>query len=285
MKSCRRFSVPAGSSVPAREKTASIPQRSRLTTIGPAQPEPTPAARAASPTAPGNVEKSSTRAVRCVSKTCAVRLPGSGGVRAPTPRNRSAPKRSESYAAPMLTLAPSASKRSTMAPGTFKTDATSRATVEKNASDAGSRATSVATRRRADCSSASPRARSSEAASSARLSVFAIAVARSSVNAASRSSVSGGQCLASVDVTFMTPQRRPCTVTGAPTAERYPSSSARAAQGPGASAKSSMRAGRPVRSTAPVTLSGSMVASSVTESSRAVPSGRDERIVTRSAWS
>src|SRR5262249_44522893 len=60
-------------------------------------------------------------------------------------------------------------------------------------------------RRKADCSSASSRARASEAATSPRLSAFAIAVATSSVNSASRSSVPEGHACASVEVTVMTP--------------------------------------------------------------------------------
>src|SRR3954451_15762271 len=68
MKSLRRFSVPAGSTVPTREKTHILPQTAPLTTIGPAQPEPSSAARATSPTVPGDVDKSSTRAGSCVSK-------------------------------------------------------------------------------------------------------------------------------------------------------------------------------------------------------------------------
>ncbi len=92
-------------------------------------------------------------------------------------------------------------------------------------SGAAPRATSVATRRSAACSSAS-RARA------ARLSVFAIAVATSSVKEARRVSVSGGSGCSRVEPAKIIPHRRPSTMTGVPTAERMPVSRTTALSGP-----------------------------------------------------
>jgi hypothetical protein len=74
-----------------------------------------------------------------------------------------------------------------------------------------SRATWVATRLRADCSSASFRARASEAASPAVFSAFAITVAMSSVESASRTSVFSGSGSRPGERTAIAPQRRPST--------------------------------------------------------------------------
>ena len=53
-----------------------------------------------------------------------------------------------------------------------------------------------------------------------RLSAFAIAVATSSVNEASRASVSAGSGSSAVEAAVMTPHRRPSTTIGLPTADR-----------------------------------------------------------------
>ena len=74
--------------------------------------------------------------------------------------------------------------------------------------------------------------RAREAASSARFSALAIAVATSSVNSVSRSSVSSGKVRSLVEATTITPQRRSSTMTGAPAAERQSRSRARVATGP-----------------------------------------------------
>ncbi|HEX3360446.1 MAG TPA: MMPL family transporter [Solirubrobacterales bacterium] len=86
------------------------------------------------------------------------------------------------------------------------------------------RATSVATRRKAACSSA-------ELCSSVRACAFATAVAASSANEASRASVPAGSGSV-VDATVMMPHSRPSTLTGAPTEERTPHSRASSAVGP-----------------------------------------------------
>jgi hypothetical protein len=71
--------------------------------------------------------------------------------------------------------------------------------------------TSVATRRSAACSPASR-------SISARASLFAIAVAMSSVNAPMRISVAAGSGSCPEEPTAMTPHSRPATSTGTPTA-------------------------------------------------------------------
>jgi len=93
----------------------------------------------------------------------------------------------------------------------------SSVTAANTCSGAAPRATSVATRRSAACSCAS-RARAS------RLSVFAIAVATSSVNETKRASVSAGNGCSRCEATGIRPQSRPSTMTGVPTAERRPAS-------------------------------------------------------------
>jgi hypothetical protein len=89
------------------------------------------------------------------------------------------------------------------------------------------RATSVATRRSAACSSANPR-------NSTRAWAFAIAVAASSVNPASRSSVPAGSGSSRVCSTTITPHSRPSTLTGTLTDARNPNSRAALPVGPDA---------------------------------------------------
>ena len=74
--------------------------------------------------------------------------------------------------------------------------------------------------RRSSSVAATIRAR--DAATSARASVFEIAVATNSVKLSRRDSVSAGSGSASGEVATMTPQSRPSTTIGAPTAERLP---------------------------------------------------------------
>jgi hypothetical protein len=84
-----------------------------------------------------------------------------------------------------------------------------------------------------------------DAESSAAPSAFAIAVATSSVNEASRTSVSGGSG-PSFDVAVTVPQRRPSTTIGLPTADFIPASLAATPIGSVAAEKSSIRAAWPV---------------------------------------
>ncbi len=87
----------------------------------------------------------------------------------------------------------------------------SAVTAANTSSGGAPRATSVATRRNAACSSANLR-------SSMRACALAIAVAAISVKPASRASVlaSRGSCL---DPTIMAPQSIPSTLIGTPTVE------------------------------------------------------------------
>ena len=106
-------------------------------------------------------------------------------------------------------------------------------------------------RRRVASAVATIRAR--DASSSARLSVFAIAVATSSVNSASRLSVSGGGGSSVVETTAGPPER-PSTKTGAPTDERQPK--CRAAAGAGRAHRRNCRSapGRRVSKISPDTV-------------------------------
>ena len=99
--------------------------------------------------------------------------------------------------------------------------------------------------------------RAREAASSARLSAFAIAVATSSVNSPICDSVSAGNGASLLVEAAITPQRRPPTTIGQPTDERMPSARASSAIGPEASAKLSTRTGRPVSRTSAAMLTPS----------------------------
>ena len=64
--------------------------------------------------------------------------------------------------------------------------------------------------------------RAREAVSAARASALAMAVATSSVNPASRASVSAGSGSSLAETAVMTPHSRPSTLTGAPTVARMP---------------------------------------------------------------
>jgi hypothetical protein len=109
--------------------------------------------------------------------------------------------------------------------------------VNTSACDA-SRATSVATRRRAACSRASR-------ATSARVSALAIDVLTRSVNCATRASVSGASGPGCFEWTARAPQTRPATTIGQPTVELTPiSSRMNAAIGLASSLQSSQRAAR-----------------------------------------
>ena len=110
----------------------------------------------------------------------------------------------------------------------------SSATAANTFADGAARATSVATRRSAACSSATRR-------SSSRASALAIAAATSSVNPASRASVSGGGGCPVTDPTVMKPHNRPPTVIGAMTPDRTPCDASSESSG-----YRSMRTGCPV---------------------------------------
>ena len=107
----------------------------------------------------------------------------------------------------------SSSKRPSATRSASSSWATSTAAAAKTSVGAAPWATSVATRRSAACSSASR-------AISARASALAIAVPSSSVNSATRASVSGGIGRGSRAATTNKPHRRPWTTIGTPTADR-----------------------------------------------------------------
>ena len=109
-----------------------------------------------------------------------------------------------------------------------KTCATSLVTAENSSAAGTPSATSVATRRRAACSSAS-------SARACRDCAFAIAVATSSVKSAVRSAASDEAFPGCAHPAAITPHVWSSTRIGAPTAQRTPSSRASAATGPGAS--------------------------------------------------
>ena len=121
---------------------------------------------------------------------------------------------------------PSGSNRSRTLRSAESSRPASAVTASKTSSGDAARATRVATRRSAACSSANPR-------SSTRACALAIAVATSWVNPDSRASVSVGSDLSgAADPTVTTPHSRPSTVMGTATAERKPHSRAASAIGP-----------------------------------------------------
>src|SRR6266511_2777107 len=79
----------------------------------------------------------------------------------------------------------------------------------------------------------------------------------SSVNFSSLCSVSGGSGSSATEAVAITPQSRPSTMIGQPTADRYPTGRARSPRGPLTLEKSSIRAAAPVRNTRAVTFSPS----------------------------
>ena len=78
--------------------------------------------------------------------------------------------------------------------------------------------------------------RAREAVSAAWASALAMAVATSSVNPASRASVSAGSGSSLAATAVIAPHSRPSTLTGAPTDARTPHAWARSAAGPRVSA-------------------------------------------------
>ena len=131
--------------------------------------------------------------------------------------------------APTTVAAPSGSYRLMVVKSAASSRPASSVTAANTSSGGAARATSVATRRSAACSSAKPR-------SSTRACALAIEVATSSVNPASRASVSDGSGCSCPDATAMTPHSRPSTLIGTPTAERSLQPRAASATGPEASA-------------------------------------------------
>ncbi len=101
----------------------------------------------------------------------------------------------------------------------------SRVTAPKRSLGGTPRATRVATRRSAACSSASR-------LTSARAAEFEIAVATSSVNAPTLDSVSAGIGWSAFERTTIAPQRLPSATIGTPIAERMPRSRSMAASTP-----------------------------------------------------
>ncbi len=123
---------------------------------------------------------------------------------------------------------PSGSYRAMCAAATPSSRPTSRATAAKSAAGGTPRATSVATRRRAACSSASR-------VYSSRVAVFEKAAPISAENSARRSSMPGGGGASQRHVAI-TPQTSPSTSSGAPAAEVIPCARAASAIAPGMSA-------------------------------------------------
>ena len=103
--------------------------------------------------------------------------------------------------------------------------ATSAATAVNTSPGGTASATSIATRLSAACSAAT-------CFSALRASAFAMAMATSSVNAPIRSSIPAGSGPGPEEPTDITPQSRPSTTTGVPTAARTPMARARLAAGP-----------------------------------------------------
>ena len=122
---------------------------------------------------------------------------------------------------------PSGSKRSIPIAPLPKFFATSPATASNTSVGDDSRATSVATRRSAACSSAS-------LSTSALAWAFDMAVATSSVKPWRRASVSAGNGT-SFDVAIITPHVRPRTEIGTPMEKRIPICRIVSAMTPGAS--------------------------------------------------
>src|ERR671914_1878 len=125
-----------------------------------------------------------------------------------------------------------------LAKGTPKTSEADTVIASNTSVGEAAEATSMAAVRSACCSAAMP-------CSSRRASAFEIAVATSSVKAASRASVSAGNGPPSVAAMLMLPKTLPPTTIGAPTAAFTPASRASASR-PTAFVKSWSRAGPPV---------------------------------------
>ena len=257
---------PPGAARPARRRTRAVPSgpgrwRSRCGQLGePGQPglgargsglaldhahdapQPAPdgdrrADRRADPRLAGDVRgltgrprRSRRSAPPAVSKTSVASSARRGASRVPTAKGTAAPLAH----APTATAVPSGSYRP-IAVSRRQHPPGLRGDRGEHLLDGAARATSVATRRSAACSAAKPR-------SSTRAWAFAIAVAASSVNPASRASVSVGSGCSRVDTRTITPHRRPSTLTGAPTAARTPNSRATSAAAPETPTYSSRRA-------------------------------------------
>ena len=181
----------------------------------------TPSLRARTAQSPETFSKLSIRAGRPVSTTEATRLDWSSAARTPTGMSEARLPEDET-----TVTAPSGPQRFTPAQSAPSSCSTSAATASRTSLGETPRATNVATRRKAACSSAIR-------ASSLRLSAFATAVATSSVNSTMRLSVSSGRGRSVLELTAKTPHSRPSTVIGAPTEERHPISRPAAAATPG----------------------------------------------------
>ena len=151
------------------------------------------------------------RAGRSVLSTCVAMFFPPRGRREPTGKAASC----SPHSATTITVA-SSSYLTILMFSTPRSPATSLATAAETSDGDDSCATSVATRRSAACSSARRLA-------SARASAFEIAVANSSVNCASRASVSSGNGSSRVEAANTPAHTRPSTTIGTPTADRIAS--------------------------------------------------------------
>ncbi len=221
VKLASRSSVPGGESSPVLEPTLMSPHSRPSTEIGAATAARLPTGLARPP------GYASMRTARPVFRTKLLRLYSWIGKRTST--GSVSP-----LAVQLATIvtASSISYRDTNARSAWRSRPTSSATAAKSSVGGVTRATSVATRRSAACSSAARSLSAREASSSPRVCALAIAVATSSVKPASRASVSGGGGSSPVDATPMTPHGRPSTVIGAATAEPMPCSRATAYMSP-----------------------------------------------------
>ena len=196
---------------------------SRLSTvIGAPTTEPNPRSRAKSAGWPEASATWSMRAGRPVSNTSDTTFRPPRRTRVPTGKGMALPVLAHP---PMAAAMPSGSYRLMPVTSAASTRPASAATAAKTSSGGAARATSVATRRSAACSSANSR-------SSTRAWALAIAAAASSVNPASRTSVSAGSGCSRVDARLIAPHSRPSTLIGAATAVRMPNSRATSAAAP-----------------------------------------------------
>ena len=206
-----------------RENARAAPRwRSRPT----AAPRPRSALRPTTGIPSGGRRRRTRRGLGCsrrsepgglVRKATATATGGSGFQRLPTG--------SSARWAPTLAtrvVAPSGSRRTMTVPSAPRTLLASSATAANTSAGGSPRATRVATRRRAACSSAIRRSSSRLSSSWARPSAFAIAVPTSSVKPAMRCSVSAGKRSRRVP-TAIAPHRCPSTMIGVATADRIPS--------------------------------------------------------------
>ena len=139
--------MPSASGAGSVESADIAPQTSPSTMIGAPAHERIPLSRAAPAIVPGTAVKSSIRAGRPVSRTCAVMVGPSSGQRVPTWNGWGA-----SLHSPITVAVRSCSKRQSATIGSPTTSPTSRTMAANTSVGAAPPATSAATRRRAACS-------------------------------------------------------------------------------------------------------------------------------------